>query len=452
MINNYQKFLDGKGNNNFWKKAKQKEYTNDALNKIQEDLTINFSELTTRNSITLRYLGLVINRGADNLEISNAGKTFLSSPYKHKILDEQIMKVYLDSAALNNNISIKIAPMEVLLNILYSIDHITFDEYILFVCWINDKSEIPLALSLIEDYRKTPNKTQYEETLKAKSAELEIGDFADNVKRFFDMLAISSYIRKDGANTISSNISKKDIEIILESFATRDFSEEGYFDYLTNNDGWQLYSANPNYIRIIETLEKKSLEEQEHIVNQIVGGVSNLPDLNNVKPQSIEIEINPEGHEETHRKYTHGLASKIDFAERDAANRMAGDFAEQVVIKYEKENLIAAGKNDLANGVVQVSLDSDSYGYDVVSYDPSGEEKHIEVKAVKSKPVSSFRFFISENEITVARSDKNYYLYIVFDYLSESPLIYRMPNPFLNDIPGVTIRPMKYWVMVEIKK
>ncbi len=450
MINNYQKFLEGKGNNNFWKKAKQKEYTTDALNKIQEDLTTNFAELTTRNSITLRYLGLVINRGADNLEISNAGKTFLSSPYKQKILDEQVMKVYLDSASLNNNISIKIAPMEVLLNILYSIDHITFDEYILFVCWINDKSEIPLVLSLIEDYRKTPNKTQYEETLKAKSTELEIGDFADNVKRFFDMLAISSYIRKDGANTISSNISKKDIKIILESFASRDFSEEGYFDYLTTNDGWQLYSANPNYIKVIETLEKKSPEEQEHIVNQIVGG-SNLPDLENVKPQAIEIEINEEGTGEVHKR-AHGLAEKIDFAERDANNRAAGDFAEQIVIKYEKENLTAAGKGELAAAVTQVSLESDSHGYDIVSYDPSGEEKHIEVKAVKSKPVSSFRFFISENEIAIARSDKNYHLYIVFDYLSESPLIYRMPNPFLNEIPGVTIRPVKYWVMVEIKK
>jgi hypothetical protein len=452
MINNYQKFLEGKGNTNIWKKAKQKEYTTDALNKIYEDLTTNFEELKTRNSITLRYMGLVINLGADNLKLSNAGETFIRSSYKQKILDEQLMKVYLDSPALNNNISIKLAPMEVLLNILHSIDHITFEEYILFVCWINDKSEIPTVLALIDDYRKATDKSEYQEMLGAKSAELEIGDFADNVKRFFDMLAISSYIKKDADNTITSNISKEDIEIVLESFSSRDFSEEGYFEYLTTNNGWQLYSTNPNYIRIIETLEKKSLEEQEHIVNQIVGGVSNLPDLESVKPQSIEIEINPVEHEETHRKHAHGLADKIDFAERDAANRMAGDFAEQVVIKYEKESLITAGKNELANKVTQVSLDSDSYGYDVVSYDPSGEEKHIEVKAVKSKPTSSFRFFISENEISIARNDKNYHLYIVFDYLSESPLIYRMPNPFLNDIPGVTIRPMKYWVMVEIKK
>lgn len=450
MINNYQKFIEGKGNNNFWKKAKQKEYTSDALNKIQEDLTTNFAELTTRNSITLRYLGLIINRGTDNLEISNAGKTFLSSPYKQKILDEQIMKVYLDSPSLNNNISIKIAPMEVLLNILYSLEHITFDEYILFICWINDKSEIPLVISLIEDYRKTPSKTQYEEVLKIKSSELEIGDFADNVKRFFDMLAISSYIRKDEGNTISSNISKKDIKIILESFKSRDFSKEGYFNYLTNNDGWQLYSANPNYLRVIETLEKKSLEEQEDIVNQIIGTSTNLPDINSIKPQAIEIEINREGISEV-RKKGQGLAEKIDFAEKDAINRIIGDFAEQIVVKYEKENLMMAGKENLADAVAQVSLKSDSYGYDIVSYDPSGKEKHIEVKAVKNKPASSFRFFISKNELAVARSDKNYHLYIVFDYLSKSPLIYKMPNPFLNEVPGVTIQPVKYWVIVEIK-
>ena len=449
MINNYQKFLESKGNTNFWKKAKQKEYTTNALEKIYEDLTTNFGELTTRNSITLRYLGLVINLGTDDLKISNAGETFIHSPYKQKILDEQLMKVYLDSLALNNNISIKIAPMEVILMVLYSNEYITFDEYILFVCWINDKAEIPTVLGLIENYRKTPNKTNYQEMLKAKSTKLKISDFADNVKRFFDMLTISSYIKKDKDNTIASNISKKDIKIILESFSSRDFSEEGYFDYLTKNDGWHLY-ANSNYIKVIETLEKKSPEEQEHIVNQIVGE-HEMPNLDNVRPQAIEIQINEEGKGENHER-SHGLAEKIDFAERDAANRMTGDFAEQIVIKYEKENLIAAGKNDLTNKVIRVSLESDSYGYDVASFDPSGAEKHIEVKAVKNKPASSFRFFISKNEIEIAHSDKNYHLYIVFDYLSETPLIYRMPNPFLNKMPGVTIRPVKYWVMVEIKK
>ncbi len=154
MPEDYKKYLVNKDNKNFWKKAKQKEYTSDAINKIYSDLVVNFNELTTRNSITLRYLGLVINHGADKLEISNAGETFLKSPYKQKILDEQIMKVYLDCPKLNDNLSIKVVPMEILLRLLYSLDSISFEEYQLFVCWINNKAEISLVIDLIDQYRK----------------------------------------------------------------------------------------------------------------------------------------------------------------------------------------------------------------------------------------------------------------------------------------------------------
>ena len=73
MINEYRKYLENKSTKNFWKKAKQREYTSHALDKIYNDLTDGFGQLTTRNSITLRYLVLVINLGGDNLQISNSG-------------------------------------------------------------------------------------------------------------------------------------------------------------------------------------------------------------------------------------------------------------------------------------------------------------------------------------------------------------------------------------------
>ncbi|OGJ09469.1 hypothetical protein A2356_01080 [Candidatus Nomurabacteria bacterium RIFOXYB1_FULL_39_16] len=142
---------------------------------------------------------------------------------------------------------------------------------------------------------------------------------------------------------------------------------------------------------------------------------------------------------------------KIDFELRDSNNRTAGDFAEKIVIKHEIGEL---NKNysKMVNKVEQVSLKDDTLGYDVLSFDFDGSEKHIEVKAVRNIPAITFRFFISENEITIARKDKNYHLYIVFDYLSETPFIYKMPNPFANKIPGVTIDPIKYLVTVRIKK
>jgi len=452
MENEYKHFLENKGTGNFWKKAKQKEYTSDAVNKIHADLTTDFNQLTTRNSITLRYLGLVINLGGDKLQISNAGETFLHSPYKQKILDEQVMKVYLDCAKLNDNLSIKVAPMEVLLHILYTLDHITFDEYRLFVCWINSKDEIPTAIKLIEEFRVSPNKDTYLKMLDEKSQELGIGDFADNVKRFFDMLLISSYIQKDTDNKIVSNLSKKDIEVVLESFSVRDFSDEGYFPYLTSNNGWQIYTLNPNYLRVIENLEKRTTEEQEEIINKLVGEPTHLPDIDSVHPQSVNIEIDEDVDTTTlPRKRAHVVAHKIDFELRDGANRAAGDFAEKIVIKYEIEEL-SKTRPDLASQVKQVSLESDMLGYDILSFNADGSEKNIEVKAVKSKPGLTFRFYISENEVLIAQKNPNYHFYIVFDYTSPTPLIYRMPNPFVDEILGVTIMPIKYLVTVKIKK
>lgn len=449
MTNKYKAFLAGKSTKNFWKKAKQKEYTSNAVDKIFNDLTDNFSKLTTRNSITLRYLGLIINLGADNLKISNAGETFLKSPYKQKILDEQVMKVYLDCPQLNDNLSIKIAPMETLLIVLYQIDFITFDEYKLFVCWINKKDEIPQVIEFILDYRNNKNHDEYSKVLEEKSDELGISDFADNVRRFFDMLLISSYITKDG-DKILSNLSKKDIEIILESFYFRDFSDSGYFEYLNTNDGWQFYTSNPGYIKVIESLEQKTTEEQEEIINNITGGLK-FPDISSVNPEVVDMEIETDVHDEVKKAKLVSAPSKIDFELRDSNNRLSGDFAEKIVIKYEKNELgkILPSKVD---DIEQVSLTDDSLGYDILSFNEDGSDKHIEVKAVRNKPTLTFRFYISENEVLIAKQDPNYNLYIVFDYLSEKPYIYKMPNPFVNQIPGVTIDPIKFLVTVRIKK
>lgn len=449
MIDNYKKFLKDKTTKNFWKKAKQKEYNRDAVSQILKDLTSNFGYLTTRNSITLRYLGLVINLGSDNLKLSNAGETFIRSPYKQKILDEQIMKIYLNCPSLNDNISINIAPMEIILEIIYNIDYISFDEYKLFVCWVNDKKEIIDVINLIKEYRNTKDKNIFNNTLDEKSIELNISDFSDNVKRFFDMLLISSYLKKE-SDLIKSNLSKNDIKIILESLSIENFSNENYFDYLTSNNGWQFYTENSNYLKVIKTLEKKTTEEQEYIINNIVG-YSKLPDIEKVNPQIISLEIeDKKSISESSIIKKDRKAHKIDFRVRDDNNRTVGDFAEKIILKYEKDYL-SNNRSDMTHLIRQVSLEDDSLGYDILSYDLDGKEKHIEVKAVSKKPSTYFRFYISENEIRIAQSDSNYYLYIVFDYTSENPFIYKMPNPFIKNIPGVVIDPIKFLVTVSLK-
>jgi hypothetical protein len=340
--------------------------------------------------------------------------------------------------------------MEVLLHLLYSVEYISFDEYMLFICWINTKEEIPLVLHLIEEYRNTQDKKEYEKILSEKSQELDIQDFSDNIMRFFNMLLISSYIKKED-NRIYSNLSKKDIEIVLESFSTRDFSDDGYFNYLNTNDGWKIYTINQNYLRVINSLEQKTTEEQEEIINKITGPIK-LPDITNINPRVIEMEID-QGftvEKKTIAKNRSVNIQKIDFELRDNNNRLVGDFAEKIVIKYERDELKKIGSS-FVNNIKQVSLDNDSLGYDILSFDENSSEKHIEVKAVKNSPALAFKFYISENEVAVAKEDPNYHLYIVFDYFSASPLIYKMLNPFLNETPGVSVDPIKYLVTVRIK-
>jgi len=449
----YKNFLEGKGTNSFWKKAKQLEFTQPkATEKIFEYLTKRRRELTTRNSMTLRYLGLIINKGGDRLDISEAGKTFVESPYKQKILDEQLMKVYLCCTEVNNRICIKIIPLKVLLYITKELNHFTFDEYQLFICWTNTYEEIKTAIKLIQKYRSAKDKEIYRNILKEQSKTLNISDFADNIKRFFDMLMISSYFdyNKD-KGVILPRITKKDIEIIIQSFDDSNYDEKKYYQFLVNNDGWKMYSAKPDYIKIIDLLEKQNEVSRKKIIAGIVEETKMEIPVKNTLPKTINLKLGEKIKVVKLKKIGKKKSPvKINFEERDATNRKYGNRAEEIVVKYEKDLLRKLP--ELAKLVDQASLSDDSLGYDVLSYDISKRKKHIEVKAVKNKPSGSFRFFISENEIKIAQRDKYYFLYIVFDYLSEVPLIYIMPNPFVKKIPGVTITPVKHEVMVEINK
>ncbi len=455
MKNNYKQFLANKETNSFWRKAKQIEFNKqNAIEKIFKYLTNDFSELTTRNSMTLRYLGLVINKGGNNLELSEAGQNFVRLPYKQKILDEQLMKVYLNSKELNPRIEINIIPLKVLLLLIKELEYITFLEYELFVCWINDYNEISEVISFIKDLRETNSSDEYLSVLNKKTSELNIGNFADNVKRFFDMLLISSYfVQNKETAEIKTMLKAEEIDIIINTFDDSNFSSDNYYEYLIHNDGWETYSDNNEIKEILKSLKQRTDEERKEIVKQVVKKEIIVTPIEEIEPEEIDLQIT-KTQEVKNRKITKKRTPiKIDFAKRDAENRESGDRAEKVVIKYEKEKLIKSSKNEFAEKVEQLSLKDDSLGYDILSFDINGNEKHIEVKGVRNKPNSKFSFYISDYEMEVACSDSSYSLYIVFDYLSKKPMIFKMPSHiFSGSFPGVKITPKKYLVEVSIDK
>ena len=103
----------------------------------------------------------------------------------------------------------------------------------------------------------------------------------------------------------------------------------------------------------------------------------------------------------------------IDWAQRDERNRNLGLAGEELVIKYEKQQLISKGLPELVNQVEHVALDNPSAGYDIKSFDEHGVQKYIEVKTTESSKRTAF--FISRNEVDVSRQlGDQFWIYRVY--------------------------------------
>ena len=103
--------------------------------------------------------------------------------------------------------------------------------------------------------------------------------------------------------------------------------------------------------------------------------------------------------------------------EADKKLKDIGNKGEQYIIEYEIERLTQANKAELADKIKHISLVNDAAGYDILSFNEDGTERYIEVKTTKG-PIGT-DFFISPGEINFSKVNKEYYIYRVFEFLSE---------------------------------
>lgn len=122
------------------------------------------------------------------------------------------------------------------------------------------------------------------------------------------------------------------------------------------------------------------------------------------------------------------IAKKYNYAERDARNRKLGQLGEQFVWERERLKLVQAGRDKLAEKVRLVSqLDGDGVGYDIRSFEPSGEERLIEVKTTNGPATTDFFLSRTERAVSLERSDV-WRLHRVHLF-SSGPQIFIMPPP-----------------------
>jgi hypothetical protein len=121
------------------------------------------------------------------------------------------------------------------------------------------------------------------------------------------------------------------------------------------------------------------------------------------------------------------LPRQPNYLEIEARNRSLGEAGEELVLRFEQRRLWSAGKKSLADKVEHVSRTlGDGLGYDIESFEESGQPRLIEVKTTRFGLMTPF--FVSRNEVQVSteRSD-NYYLYRVFDFRAQ-PRIFTLPG------------------------
>lgn len=117
---------------------------------------------------------------------------------------------------------------------------------------------------------------------------------------------------------------------------------------------------------------------------------------------------------------------RTDYYQKEFTNKRIGILGEKFVVNFEKARLIKDGFDNLADKVEHISQTfGDSAGYDVLSFDPTGKDRYIEVKTTKLGKDSPF--FITRNELNFSELKNNsFFLYRVFK-ISADPRLY-----FLN--------------------
>ena len=120
-------------------------------------------------------------------------------------------------------------------------------------------------------------------------------------------------------------------------------------------------------------------------------------------------------------------APTINYLQMEARNRSLGCAGEALVMVFERARLLREGKDRLARNVEQVSKTvGDRAGFDIRSYEVSGQDRFIEVKTTRYGKLTPF--YISAGEVRFSEANANaYHLYRLFEF-RQKPRLFQLPG------------------------
>lgn len=248
----------------------------------------------------------------------------------------------------------------------------------------------------------------------------------EHLEHFLDKLGIPYGESQNEVDERELLMGFKNADSVMSSWTTYEFAEF-------------LYHA------LGRPLKKRPAQRE---LNEYIEDAKEYPKLSEVNSQVIALEIHPS---QTSTTEPNAAAQRPanDFEREEKIHRRLGVRGEEIVERSERDRLHKAGREDLARKVRRISIETDSAGYDIASFEDDGRERPIEVKATARSPEGNPTFIISSNQWQKARQLNNYYIYVVFEAKTTRPKIWRIKNPQQYENDGLALEPVNFRVTIN---
>ena len=148
-----------------------------------------------------------------------------------------------------------------------------------------------------------------------------------------------------------------------------------------------------------------------------------MADFEDVQTEAPEAPDNNVVREQS-RAYLHGPVRR-DYLEREARNRTLGQAGELLALRFEKWRLQRLGAEQLSKKVEHVSSTrGDGLGFDILSFEPDGRERYVEVKTTAFGQRTPF--FVTANEVRFAQEKAQQFKLYRFYEFRTSPRMFEL--------------------------
>jgi len=181
------------------------------------------------------------------------------------------------------------------------------------------------------------------------------------------------------------------------------------------------YKPLPRYQALLREIVERRLTRAAVLNRLVAAKVQEHAKLERPAHKVKAVEVRPPSRKEVKTLVVEEARRKTTFVRRnylelEAKNQSLGRAGEELILRAEYDRLCRTGKQTLAKRIEHVTERRGDYlGYDILSFEPNGRERLIEVKTTRFGALS--RFFASANEVEVSEARrKEYFVYRLFDF------------------------------------